>query len=738
MNTSLYEPLIEDNNDRIIRDEEYKDIVYIGLTNNTILHLLACSENDTLIHTEKIIELLDVTNDDFLYKLNSCGETCLHVAAYYNNVSFMKIIASYRSVNYQVKNTKKFTALHYACIKCREQMIIHLIYVGVTFDDYQIDMISNMDVKNNICEYILSKLFDFSYSHTSISTFKIFYDSDLCMDTSKHLGNGSYSSVILAVDRHTHREYALKKFKISHKNDILDDSTLKDIIFTKELSLNEHSVNIYGVYVDKDSNIYMVMEPLICTIITYIKILSNLRNTRKSNQLLHAVFQDCITAVDNNSKMGIIHGDTKMDNMMVDKSGKIKYIDYGFSYFLGISANKDNIDHPIHSGSYLSRDGAEENTIQKYLLVNENDSTVVDIPMGYIGYNLDIASIAMIFVHSIIDYNKTRFVISYNNVLYYMCKLDDNKMYKAQVNINFDNILLKFYGQSLLDLIKNMLHVDANKRYNSKKILSILHNKDYKEPSFNLLNIKNVKEPEVNIYNTLTNENYRRVGAVYFDDIMAKWKHQNINFMDVSSLEKSFDIAKKFVKYYSICLDTFFSAIYYVHHCIYRSDNSYMSPFTTKELTDNRLIIISILSHYCHVYSNLQIDNSGIIHFVHKLYPHIGISVIKDLLETTNKKLIKDADFYSLRPTMMYVGFIKYKLQATCTDMNIINTLILQIITKIIYYLTSGKLIFENHVIKVYDLVNLAYSECENTVDIGVHNVLKYKFNNVVHHKNYS
>lgn len=142
----------------------------------------------------------------------------------------------------------------------------------------------------------------------------------------KLLGQGNYGKVVLALNKYTNEQVAIKVIK-KKKND--------NTFFLKELSLlnfckfNKTVVKFIDNYEDPE-NFYLVME--------FIKG-SDLQTflTKQERILNESVIKNIIKQVAEAIKYlhdnGIVHRDIKPENILIDEFGKVKICDFGFSEF---------------------------------------------------------------------------------------------------------------------------------------------------------------------------------------------------------------------------------------------------------------------------------------------------------------------------------------------------------------------------------------------------------------------
>ncbi|KAK6455472.1 uncharacterized protein RJT20DRAFT_128717 [Scheffersomyces xylosifermentans] len=158
----------------------------------------------------------------------------------------------------------------------------------------------------------------------------------------KDLGEGSYSTVVLATDKHTNKKYAVK---ILDKRHIIKEKKVKYVNIEKH-ALNRLTermgiINLYFTFQDK-SSLYFVLDyasngELLGLIKKY--------NTLNEDCTRHfgAQILDAIKYMHDN---GVIHRDIKPENILLDDKLRIQITDFGTARLLE-KKNDESEDYPL-------------------------------------------------------------------------------------------------------------------------------------------------------------------------------------------------------------------------------------------------------------------------------------------------------------------------------------------------------------------------------------------------------
>lgn len=720
-----------DNYDKFEIHNNFPNIKYVGLTSkNTVLHLIAMLTGEF----KRFLPLLNRILKNKLVNINavnSQNETCLHLGLKYCNYEFTKYILENSNPNLYIKESTNKTIFEYACVRGNLDVIILLLEKETPYTSKDIAFISDDNIRNRVYEILFNDK-SIPYEEPNIenlpedSFFKIYGEQDFIYDQTQPLGAGSFGLTFLVVDKYTGKKCVIKKF-IGNKGPIYSDQEIKDIVFLRSLKKRRHTVQIYGVFIDSKSDVYMVMEYLHMTLHERLKIIKEIKNKEDRIKQFKNILYEIILCVDGNSNAGIIHCDTKSNNMMINSSGIVKYIDYGWSYYLGISPIISNINHSIHTASYLIKDGARENTIFYFY---ENDINIFSIESGYLGLNLDVASISMIFIKDF--FSGMGLLCSHKGKFYKNVKrvnkqdipsITDpniNDIFTLEEDTTFTEKLIELYGLEITNFLILMLEIDNNIRPMAKELLndkffgrnSIKYPKDLVLTNLNNTGLR----PMFDLYNTVTQKNYLRHGFVYFDNIINHYSEDTAIFIKTNNI--NYDATMQFLKRYIniISPDALCSTIFYINDCIDRANRGLDSPFNINDLDSDMIIPLVIIVSYSVIYEDPPDMNIKYIMRELAKNPKFDRKTTeKKIIEITDK-LRRDPGFYKIKPIMLYIGYIKFILQVVCIDENKIKTIILDLIKKVIE--------------RVFDHPKTS-SNRESIEELNIFNTVKYHYNQI-------
>jgi len=204
------------------------------------------------------------------------------------------------------------------------------------------------------------------------------------------LGEGSYSTVYLATDRQTLKEYAIK---VLGKKHIIKEKKIKYVNIEKDTlnRLTEHPgiVRLYYTFQDENS-LYYVLD--ICT---GGELLGVLKKTGTFDEECTRFFgAQILDAIEYMHSRGVIHRDLKPENVLLDDQMHVKITDFGTARLLTDPRNpKPNSDSTVRgreqddnrAGSFV---GTAE-YVSPELLTNKNACKASDLwAFGCIIYQL--------------------------------------------------------------------------------------------------------------------------------------------------------------------------------------------------------------------------------------------------------------------------------------------------------------------------------------------------------------
>lgn len=200
------------------------------------------------------------------------------------------------------------------------------------YNEFCVNYGSNcIDIKNNILRKVNTK--------NDKSNLTVFKHSDFkILKFVKTLDVGISGTIVHVVHRKTFEKFVLKKIKLEYNQ--IQPSHIKEVNIHK--FINEFkpdiAVNLYGYYCHDDC-LYLVLEPMVCTLHAYLKII------KKDKVIFHDSIKDILheifKLIDGLGQIGVAHRDLKTNNIMLSHNGKLCLIDFGLSQFIGLCMSKD-------------------------------------------------------------------------------------------------------------------------------------------------------------------------------------------------------------------------------------------------------------------------------------------------------------------------------------------------------------------------------------------------------------
>lgn len=176
-----------------------------------------------------------------------------------------------------------------------------------------------------VSRYIKKGVRDFSFGHT--------------------LGEGSYSTVVLATDRQTLKEYAIK---ILDKRHIIKEKKVKYVNIEKDTlnRLTDHPgiVRLYYTFQDERS-LYFVLD--LCQGGELLAVLKRMSSFDEECTRFYGA--QILDTIDYMHKRGVIHRDLKPENVLLDSHMYVKITDFGTAKILKGQRRPDSGMPPLDS-----------------------------------------------------------------------------------------------------------------------------------------------------------------------------------------------------------------------------------------------------------------------------------------------------------------------------------------------------------------------------------------------------
>jgi hypothetical protein len=170
------------------------------------------------------------------------------------------------------------------------------------------------------------------------SGFRVFYRNDFSVVEYTKTVGGSFGSIVHVVDNLTGRDMVIKRYK----QDIsIENTVFREIAFTTMA----HKANprmfpaVYGVYIDS-SGIHGVFE-YVRTNLYSINDVMDSAPTQSRRDHIDFVLKSLLNIIKTLHEIGLCHLDLKTNNVMVDDSGELRLVDFGFADHMGLMPHDD-------------------------------------------------------------------------------------------------------------------------------------------------------------------------------------------------------------------------------------------------------------------------------------------------------------------------------------------------------------------------------------------------------------
>ena len=158
------------------------------------------------------------------------------------------------------------------------------------------------------------------------------------------ISTGIYGSVYEGIEQTALKQVAVKEFRRErhNPNDGIDETTLREIAIHKSLSPHPQIVEFYGVIMDDQGPIRLVMEWMPTDFHDLIH-----RQHRNNREIIvraaPTYFHQLLSGIAHCHDHRIIHRDLKPTNILVDRNGNLKLTDFGLAIRLPNSALSNEV-----------------------------------------------------------------------------------------------------------------------------------------------------------------------------------------------------------------------------------------------------------------------------------------------------------------------------------------------------------------------------------------------------------
>lgn len=526
------------------------------------------------------------------------------------------------------------TTLIMACRNCLYTLCKKLITSGVSVYQYDIEgknmayyLIENLSLEGTTS----FALWFFHYKHNKqiYEPFHRFYEDDVIVYNRIWNSNkgSNYSVIYHGYDKKTSNTIVLKKCIKYKPFDIISPDIIKEIIFLLNLKKeNVNVVRILGYYINSLDEFYLVFEPLAITLYDYFKILREINSNLvlsppsspqrtiskrysvfntidESPNYVEEIYSKVMESITQIHKLGILHNDLKLENIMLNYNGKIKIIDFGIADFFGISPNKSVLHNYISSSFIKAPD--EFHKIQ-YEVCNSSE-----VPQGKLtyennrkSYDSDMYSFGNSMIQGI--FGSTSKYLILNSLFYKVITPKDHKQLQKLIPLSVNRVK-KLESYSFFGRLKLMIDINCNKR--TPRVKLNLNVKKYTIAKKHIvLN---------NIHYTDDEISGQQRELIYINDICSNY---NNVFFEVNQVKDLQDIISRLVTRYKskISYDTIINTLYYSNNC-------------TIDTQFNDYVVICFFYIFSSIFETNIYDSNDVSELICKNNNHM-IAFVNDLI----------------------------------------------------------------------------------------------------------
>lgn len=574
-------------------------------------------------------------NEIFFNKIYPSGESVLDILI---KLRLERLIMdNFHLFNYEsltkIDNMHRSTLI-LACKNSLYLLCKQLVMFGVNVFQYDIEGKNMMYylIQNSFTQDCITfALWFINYNHNQqvYEPFHRFNEDDIIVyDRIANNNNSNYSAVYHGIDKKTSNTIILKKCIKYIPFDIISPDITKEIVFLLNLKREQMNVvNILGYYISPTDEFFLVFEPLAITLYDYFKILretdmSNICSptgspvvkktkgfstfqSEENTNYVEDLYYRLVESITSIHKLGMLHNDLKLENIMLTYGGNIRIIDFGISNFFGISPNVSTVCNYISSAFIKAPDDLFR--IQ-YEICNSSE-----VPQGKYtyqnnrkSYDSDMYSFANSMIQGIFG-STSRYLIV-NDIFYKVITPKDPNQLQKLIPLS-TNRVKKLQSYTFFDNLRLMIDINCNKRiHRTKTIMNVA--KYIPEPDKKRIVVNNLHYTEDEIMG-------QQRELIYLEDIYTRFVNHTFQTNQIKDVK---EIINKILSRYKskISYDTLINTLYHTNNC--NTNPQY-----------NDYVFVCFFYIFSSIFETNIYDSSEICQLINKDISHM-ISFANDLI----------------------------------------------------------------------------------------------------------
>ena len=593
----------------------------------------------------------DVLKKLFFTLLNLCNtKTCnsmFRTCIFTGNCNLIELLINSHKIDLNFVNSKGRTFIMYA-VQMKLPSIVNKLLDNCNVDLSQKDIYNNTFLSllleflpdKSIIEKILNKNY-FVDNFLQNEECKFYDITEFYSCPIKGFQKGGFGQIYPLVNVKTNKTYILKKYhEYINNNHLISDDIVKEALFLKRF--NNFKNNLYTSqllgFVEIEKEFCIVLNSLDLTAHQYFKVIFHSPNYKIYTKNF---IKGCLQSLYYLHSFGIIHGDLKSENIMVNNN-RVYIIDFGISLFAGFS-NYNIKENYISTSNIKAPEG-----MNFTFICNEKEQLN---KKKKVSYSVDIYSLGTTIISIILGtFNQ---YIS-NQDKFYEISLEDTKLdYKKFVPLSQNHInTLMLFDDEIFNLLKSMIEYNPLKRPLLKNLLGYERNPIHKNNQISQYTLNKFNKFQkilcnsINHYSISNIEN-KKYELEYFEEIHNNYKNDDfiIKSSDLNFIKKcvNFLLEKVVENLHFFSVDVLINTIVFLH--------TYTSKYSCNDI--NKLLYVVL-----HIFQSVDSE----FYFEKKDF-YITDDESKELTELC-KHIIKN-EFCSMifKPVLIHIQYIIIKMQ---------------------------------------------------------------------------